>query len=341
MPPVQEHDIEEMDDISTVQDDAGASQEARNPAASASSAENDVSNTVADDDALSAVREVVGERSSEETSASSAKGEEDPGAAGDPQPRNPTDDESYSDVPFNKHPRFQQVLGRLKRSEQDAERYQHVQRFIDDQGLAAEEAAEMLTIGGLIKSNPAEAWRRMKPTVEAVLRASGEVLSPELEQRVQAGEMSAEAALLVSRTKAEADSYRIGQTLEQQRAARRQQTEAEAAQAEAASALMTTAQTWEDDRRAKDPNFDAKLPAILTEARRLQEMGWRPTTPEAVTEQLRRAYASVNAKLQPRAQFSRPPVAPVRGGQMNGAARPAPKNTLDIINSVVGQRAAG
>lgn len=343
MPPEDEFDIEEMDSVSQVSDDQGASKEVEKPQASASSTEQDVSNTVADDDALSVVREVVGKRDSTEAAASSAKGEEAGQSTGDQDPKTKKDDEGFADVPFNKHPRFQEVLGKLKSAETDAQRYRNVQNFIDQNNLDAQEAAEALTVAGLIKTNPAEAWRRLRPTVEAVLRAAGEVLPDDLLQRVQNGEMSQEAALDVSRSRAQVAGIQANQTFQQQRAERQRQQDEAKQQETAVAERMDAAQSWEDDRRDKDPNFDAKLPDIMTEVKRLQELGYKPISVDGVTDQLNRAYRAVNARLQPRApqDQQRRELRPVNGGQVNGTARAsAPKNTLEIIQAEVAKRAS-
>lgn len=341
MPLDNDLDIEEMDDISQVSDDAGASKEVEKPEASASSTEQDVSNTVADEGALSVVRDVVEKRTDPAAAASSATSE---GAGSDPGGKDPKakDDVEFSDVPFNKHPRFQEVLGKLKTAEVDATRYRNVQTFIDNNGIDAEEAAELLVIGGLIKTNPAEAWRRMKPTVEAVLRAAGEVLPDDLYQRVQQGELTQEAALEVSRSRATVASVNARQSFEEQRAetARlRQQSEAETG---VVQERQTTAQSWEDDRRAKDPNFDAKLPDIIKEVKQLQALGYKPVNAAGVQDQLNRAYRAVNARLQPRtaAAPGRPALAPVNGGQISGNTRPAaPASTMSIIQAELAKRA--
>ena len=106
--------------------------------------------------------------------------------------------------------------------------------------------------------------------------------------------------------------------------------------------LQDTAQTWEDDRRVKDPSFDTKLPAIIDEVKRLKSLGYQPTSKDGVLDQLNRAYRAVNARLQPRtpAVTQKPAIRPVTGGQVNGNARPPARSTLDIINQVVEQRGA-
>ena len=149
-------DIGEMDDqsISNTVDDAGDLKRSEKPADAASSTAPDVSNTVADEDALSVVRDVVDKRPKAETEAPSATAAAAT-PAGQARQKEP-DDEAFSDVPFNKHPRFQELLQQRNDFKTDAVRYRNVQDFIDNNGLSAEEAAELLTVGGLIKVDPGQ-----------------------------------------------------------------------------------------------------------------------------------------------------------------------------------------
>lgn len=323
-------DIEDMDLDNGVssQDDAGAPTGAEQPAPASSSSATDVSNSEPEG-ALDIVRDVVDKRQPEPaaSSASSEGGE----AAGDPPKTQ--DDENYSDVPFNKHPRFQQVLGKLKTAEVDAGRYRNVQAFLDQNGLDGEEAADLLMIGGLMKTNPAEAWRRMAPTVKKILEAAGEVLPDDLAQRVQNGEMSRETALEISRSKANVRSIEGHRSFEQQQAARRQQQER-------VSAIQGEVASWEADRQAKDPNFAAKVPALQREVAFLQSQEGKPDTAEGVRAQLEKAYRAVNDAIPPAApvQPVRAPITPIRGGQTPKNPATPPKNTLDIIQNVVARR---
>jgi hypothetical protein len=343
MPPNEFDDTEETEILPVVdQDEADASQEVEQSADAESSPAEDVSKPAdkGEPDTMDIVRDVVKART-EPAEASSAKSEE-AGKTADEQTPKPRDDKEYSDVPFNKHPRFQEVLGKLKTFEVDAQRYRNVQTFLDDNGLSAAEAADLLSIGALMKTNPVEAWKRVQPTVQKLLIAAGEVLSPDLQQRVLSGEMSHEAALMLSRTQAEAGAIRAGVTFAEQQAQRRREQEEAAQREQAGVALQNTAQAWEDDRRARDPAFEQKLPAIMEEVQNLQKMGWVPTTPDGVKEQLRRAYSAVNAKL-PRATpapVGKPPLRPVTGGQVSGTAQTAPQSTKDHVNRVLAKRRA-
>jgi hypothetical protein len=344
MPSTEMDDTEELDLLPTSdQDEAGASKEAETPANAASSTAEDVSKPADGEkevETADIVRDVVKARSQPPAVASSAEGEEAGSAPVDAKtPKR--DDENFSDVPFNKHPRFQEVLGKLKTAEVDAGRYRNVQSFLDQNGLDAAEVADGLQVMALMKHNPVEAWKRMQPTVQNLLIAAGEVLPPDLQQRVLSGEMSHETALMLSRTQAETQALRAGTSFAEQQAQRRREAE-ERSQAEtAAYERQMTAQTWEDDRRARDPNFDAKMPLVIEEVKTLQRDGWQPKTSEGVKKQLDQAYRVVSAKFRPAvtAPVAKAPLRAVTGGQVSGTAQVAtPQSTEDHVKRVLAKR---
>lgn len=282
-----------------------------------------------DSDLLSVVRDVVKEGRADGQAASPAEGE-DGQTTDDTNPKTP-DDETFSDVPFHKHPRFKQLLRQRDSFRQDAERYQNVQTFLDDSGLGAEEAADGLIILGLMKTNPVEAWKRAKPTIQKLLIAAGEVLPDDLRQMVQDGKMDEAAALEVSRSRAGVNAVQFQRSFEQQKQERQTQRQA-------ISAVRSAAEEWESDRRKKDPNFDKKFVSLQKEVLFLQQTEGKPNTAEGVRAQLAKAYKAVNDALkpanpQPRQQQRKPELKPVRGGQVAGNNRPAPDSTLDIVRA--------
>lgn len=256
---------------------------------------------------------------------SSPDGEEATADAAAKQP----DNENYSDVPFNKHPRFRELLSQKKAAEVDAIRYRNIETFLDSNGMTAEEAADMLQVAAMAKTNPVEAWAKIKPWVEQVAIAAGAIVPPDLQQRMQNGELTREAAIEIAKTRAQVQSMQTRQQLQEQQAQRRA---AEAAQ----TAIITAASSWEADRRAKDPNFDAKMPALEREIAYLFATEGRPTTPQGVIEQCQRAYQAVNAAFRAPAPARAPQpkaVRPVTGGQVAGTAAASPNSTLDIIRA--------
>lgn len=334
-----EHDIEEMpaekeaviSDMSAKADEADAPAGAEQSASAESSTAEDVSKPAAKD-TLSIVRDVVGAEKAAE--ASSAESAEKDGQQSADQTHEEGDPE-YSDVPFNKHPRFKEVLGKLKTAEADATRYKNVESYIAEQGLGAEEAADLLRIGGMIKTNPVEAWKLVKPTIQKLLLAAGEVLPDDLRQRRDSGELTHEAAMEISRSRAALQSGQVRQEFEAQRSQSRQGQEL-------ASAIQGTVATWEADRRQRDPNFTDKMPLIQKEITWLQATEGRPNTPLAVQAQLEKAYKNVSDSYRPPRQVApKQAIRPVPTGQSAANVQPAkPKSTLEIIQAEVAKRTA-
>lgn len=280
-----------------------------------------------DTDLLSVVRDAVKESRDVSQSASPAEGEEGSEAEGAGAKKQ--DDEEFSDAPFHKHPRFQQLLRQRNSFRQDAQRYNNVQTFLDDAGLSAEEAADGLSIMGLAKTDPAQAWQKIKPWVQQILVAAGEVLPDDLNGRVQNGEMSREAAIELSRARAAQANSAAAQSFRAQQAEKRQQ-------AQTVSTLQTTALEWENARREKDPNFDAKYEDVMKEVSWLIQKEGRPTDAAGVKAQLQKAYKAVNDRVRPAAPAPRakPAIRPLPGGQVAGG-QPTPQNmsTLDIVRA--------
>lgn len=278
-------------------------------------------------DMLSVVRDVV---APSEEPAPSAEGtaEEDPTAASetDPDAEKQPDDTNYSDVPFNKHPRFQQLLRKSKENEADAQQYRVVQTFLKENNLSPDQAAEGLQIMALMGADPARALEMLKPHIQRLLESTGETLPADLRQRVQSGELPLEAAREVSRARAAQQHVQERQRLDEQR---RQE---QAVQQQAVQ-LRDTAQAWLQDRMVRDPAFSAKEPLMQREVALLQRQEGIPNTPEGVRDQLQRAYAEVNkqARVVAPAAAPRPAVRPVTGGTAPGTPAPEPKSILDAI----------
>lgn len=279
-------------------------------------------------DTLSLVRDVVDKSRGTTTEATPATGVEGKGAAAQGQ----VDEENFTDVPFHTHPRFKQVLGRMKSAEQDAGRYRNVESFLTNSGLAPNEAADGLQIMALAKSDPVEAWKRLAPWVEQVAIAAGEILPQELVAQIQAGTMSTEVAMQISRSNAAAQSAAKGAEFRQQIQERQQKLGA----AEAVNGAITN---WESQRMTRDPNFDAKRPQLEREILWLQRTDGMPQTEQQVLTQLNKAYANVNKSFKaPVVTPQQQRTLPVRGdgGRFQGQIQPQQRRE---IKPVVGGQA--
>lgn len=240
---------------------------------------------------------------------------------------NQEDDPDYSSVPFNKHPRFQELLKKSKDNEKRvadlepaAAQFRNIDGYMRQNSISAEEAADAMDFLAMAKKNPAAALARIKPMIQQLLVASGEVLPDDLKQRVQVGEMPADAAREVSRSRA---ALAQQETLR----AREQEVQEEQRARDHAQQLGTAAQTWAADRNVKDPSFKDKFPFLQSEVALLQRTEPKPQNAEEVQAQLNRAYANVNQRMRAitPAAAPRPAIRPVTGGTAPGnqSAQPA------------------
>lgn len=313
--------IEDLDSSTDLDTDASAAAQAADEQAGSSPADEDGDNT---DDLLNVIRDAVPQSQGDDSEGQAAAEGETTDADGDQQAGE--DNEEFGDVPFHKHPRFKQLIAQRDSMKADATRYQNVQGFLDQNNLSAEETAEGLQIMALLKSNPAAAWQKLKPTVQKLLVLSGELLPDDLKQRVQAGQIDQQAALEVSRLRATQQSQVLEQRHNAAAAQRREHVQAQTAVSEAAT-------SWENDRRVKDPNFDAKYEQLMDKVFALQRREGVPNTPEGVTGQLNKAYSQISVKAPqtaPRATQAAPSSTSSRG---SSSTQPAINSTLDIIRA--------
>lgn len=327
-------ELDDIEDMAAESSDAAAldvAADAGRPDAAAAASSSPATDET-EVDAISIVRDVVDRREPAPAAAApSAESEEAGEAVGDPAPAKAADDENFSDVPFNQHPRFKQLVRQRNEFRVDAERYNNVQTYIDQQGLSAEEAADGLLIMGLMKTDPAKAWEMLKPRVQTLLVAAGEVLPDDLKARVDRGELTRDGALEISRSRAALKSHEVRQTFQAQQSQRSETTAVQ-------QAIKSTVDTWQQERQLKDPNFSAKLPRVMEKIAFLHATEGRPTDVDGTKRQLKQAYDAVNKEMStlvpPARQPQRkPPVAPVRGGQVAGTVRSEGGSTLDIIRA--------
>lgn len=307
------------------------------PAQAEGDAQSSSATDVAESPALSIVRDVVAKEAEADPQGSSPDADEDGAQAADPDQDQPETTEAPAEAeddetkyPKRAQKRIRELVEEKKTLEADATRYRNVETFLRDNGLAPDEAADGLQIMALAKTNPVEAWERIKPWVEKVAIAAGVIMPSDLQQQVQQGYLTRDAALELSKTRAKLGAVEAQRQFEQQRAQ-------EQAALNYQQAVVGAATTWEQDRRVKDPNFEAKLPALQREIAYLHATEGRANTPEGVKDQCERAYKAVNAQAQ---RFAAAPAAPARravspvtGGQVAGNPAPRPESTLDIIRA--------
>lgn len=336
--PEDKDEIEEMA--------AGSSIAAADEAAVAAPADSSAATDETEADTLSLVRDVVGDGEEQPAeAASSAEAEEDSDSeAGE---IDGLDEEDFTDVEFHKHPRFRALIKQrnsfrteAQENKAAADQYRSVQSYLDQNGLTAEVAADALFVRGLANTNPRAAWERLKPFVKDLLIAAGEILPEDLQRRVEGKELTPEAALELSRAKAERTAFERQREEDARTSATRREQEA-------VNAVQSAVNGWLEDRSIKDPNFAAKEKRLSEKLAFIHVTEGRATTPDGAIEQLRKAYKAVNDEIgsmpAPKpAPVGKRSVTPVNSSsQVAAQARPSQTatSTMDIIKQTVGQRA--
>jgi len=279
------------------------------------------------------------ETASEETETQEVQEEQPEVSAEAVEPQIEADD--WSDVPFNKHPRFRKLVSekneQKKLAEQfreDSEQYQKIVDFIGSNNLSADDAAEGFRIMSLIKNNPGEAHEILQGHLNSVNELTGRKLPDDIQGKLDDGFLDEDAAKELSQARANLQR-------EQQL---RQQDKETAEQAEQASRkqkadqqlnyLRKVVKDWEETTRNSDPDFSLKQDEINDRVAALVNERGRPVTSDQVLGIANDAYKTVTERYKSRT----PPRQNIRtstGGKLSGTPSPAPASLKDVIHQTL------
>lgn len=239
--------------------------------------------------------------------------------------------EDYTDVPFNKHPRFKELIreknsykARASEYESDANQYRQIQQFMNARQLSAEEVAEGLMLMAEMKSgDPAKAYDQLSKKLDQLAPFAGKKLPQELEERVEQGYVDRETAqqLYYQQMRASQQAALAQQQLSKQRQLEQQQK---------MTSMVDSVSAWETATREKDPDFDLKADLVKDRVRAHFAQHGMPKSSEEALAISMQAYDRVTEALR-KVQTPKQPVRSAVGGRTNGAASPEPQNLLDVV----------
>jgi len=239
--------------------------------------------------------------------------------------------EDYKDVPFNKHPRFRQVIQERKEFKQQAEDYREkagqfdqVIEFMNQNQLTPDEMAEGIRIMALMKNDPMAAKEAMKPHLENLGRYTGEVLPEDIESRLSEGYIDQETATELAQARMQAEMLKG-------REAGLQQQSVEAEQGRIQNAVVS----WENQTRSTDPDFAMKETLISDRVRGMVAERGQPRTVDEGLAMAKEAYESVNDHLRKFAVEPKQPVTPAGGGKVSGTPIPNPTSLQEAMEQAV------
>lgn len=265
---------------------------------------------------------------------------DDPAAPPVPPPE--MTDAEIAALPFHNHPRFREVLSqrnalrgelgeaqtKLRQYEPDAQQWMNVREFMQSNNLSDQDVLDGFRMMALLRTDPLQGRAAIAQYLTDVDRALGLLLPDDLREDVESGYLSEERAAELAKARAATASY------EAQTAEQRQQEERNQALREneaLAQRLTSAAETWENARRARDPDFEVKADLIADRMRSIaQAERLQPRTPEEITALLDRAAQDVAVHLKRFVPAARAVNRPTSASPATVAA-PEPKTLREAI----------
>lgn len=214
-----------------------------------------------------------------------------------------------------------------------AEEFDRLDQFVRSAGLSPTDVQGTLRIASQLRSDPHSAYEALLPIMQHLEAAIGNVLPPELAQRVQAGYLTEQDALAISRSASHASFSR--QQLERQQAQYEEQNWRQGRQQQLDN-TVSSVEGWEKQQATRDPDWHLKqadireLVELEVSRKRLSDHSWLPSQDEAL-KITKAAYDRVNERLK---RFIPKPQAMTRdpsGGGASPGSQPQPKNMLDVV----------
>lgn len=253
-----------------------------------------------------------------ETNGASAKDAKSPALGLDDPAKDKTGAEADQKLPFHNHPRWKEVVAERDAYRTDAGEYRKITTFMSQNGLTNEEVVEGFQIMALMKTNPAEAHKRISEYKAQLDQFVGEVLPKDLHQKVEDGYVDKDTAKQLAALQAE-----------KQLAEQRHQYVMQQQAAQARQGIHAAVVGWEQQMKVKDPDWSAKQ-ELVTDQVKLMLASEQPSTPDEALALVERAHSIIRERL---ARFApqRKPVAQVSSATSSANASAVPKSLLEAV----------
>lgn len=244
-------------------------------------------------------------------------------------------------VPYD---RFKKVIDqrnetrqKLSSMEQEVDQYREghqqfeaIQSFLGQNDLRQQDAVEALQIAAMMNNDPAKALEMLQPKLQMLQQFTGDALPQDLQDQVETGEISREAAreLVKTRNQNALLQQRQQRSESQQREQQtRQQTQA------TQQAMAQAADSVQRQIVEADPEYGKKAPFVQKELQVLISQR-NPRTPDEAAALVREAHKNVTRELQriaPRRQVRPGP------SSTDGGTSPAGSNEPDSMRAALEQ----
>lgn len=213
------------------------------------------------------------------------------------------EDEGEDGIPkeFHKHPAWQRLQkqrddarAEVDQFRADSEEFHAITDYMSENQIAAEEVAETLQWLALRNSDPVKFAEAILNLADGIRQNMGLTLPPELEARVNAGEITEDDAKALVKAQAERDMLKNHSRRQTEtRRTQDQQTQ----QKQLSANMAQTVNDWEKQIQAKDLDYGRKRQLVNRTIRSyIQEYGM-PKSPEQALKYATTAYQEVTKQL--------------------------------------------
>lgn len=267
--------------------------------------------------------------------------------ANDPQGQDAKTGDDDEGIPqeFHNHPRWKKLqtqrdearkeLTELKRQvgavSQDAEDFRTLSTFMDTHDIAAEEVAETLQWLALRNSDPVAFYKKFSDLKAEMDLQFGAVLPQDLQDRVNAGEITEDDAKRIVQAEAQT---KMSQAQSQRITERQQNQNRQSQLAQLRTIMKNTVNDWEKQQMAKDPDYKAKQPFVVDAIRSLAMQYGPPRNAQEALKYAEIAYSEVTKRMTS-ALPQKKPVSPSPQGSKQVQIVAQPKNATDIVTNIL------
>jgi hypothetical protein len=264
-------------------------------------------------------------------------GEVKDSAEAEPLPDRPTPEELNSYHSRTRR-RIKQLLDRGDKAETEiktlqplAEQARKINDFVDQSGLSWDEVNSGFNLMRLMKNDPFAAREALAPMMDALNKACGIELPPELKQKVDQGYVDEQTARDLAQAQQRA---RFATQANQQTVERIEQARAQEAHQRHVGSVTSAVAAFQDNWKKSDPDYATKSPLVMEKVEltlsRLARQGQTIVDPAQAVKIVEDAKKAVEATFKPFTSRNQP-INPLPSGSVSATAGAKPRSMAEAV----------
>lgn len=236
--------------------------------------------------------------------------------------------------------RFRQILAerdevrqKAVQFEAEATAYRTVVERVRATGASAEQVDQAVSLLHAINNDPARAFEMLRPIYDNLAAFVGNKLPSDLQERVDAGFIDEESAAELARLR---NVSKFSSDVSERNARAQQQEEQQRAINSQREAIGRATSEWESKWRSSDPDFQRKLPFVMSEIRAAIAEAGGVMSAEQALKIADDSLKAVNARLASILPEKRE-IKTVTGGFSSGKEMPRARSALEAATLALRQ----